>query len=205
MYTPTSRPSGACSQRFARWLGLDHNPLRRTSDRLEVWLRLVALVLLLTAVQAGAFMCGQTANHMLAQQTRAQQRSSHLVSATLTQAAPAGGYGTDVVGADVWAQARWTAPDGALRSGQVLAPGGEPAGHKVAIWVNNSGTTVRQQAQHQDVVASAIALGGIGGLFLILLLISVHALIRRAVDRWRLQAWDREWQATEPLWSGHRS
>ena len=54
-------------------------------------------------------------------------------------------------------------------------------------------------------MASAIALGGIGGLFLILLLISVHALIRRAVDRWRLQAWDREWQATEPLWSGHRS
>lgn len=205
MYTPTSRPSGNCRERCARWLGLDHNPLRRTTDRLEVWLRLAALVLLLTAVPVGAFMCGQTANHLLAQQARAQQRADHLVSATLTQAAPAGSFGSYVVGTDVWAEAQWTAPDGALRSGQVLAPGGAPTGHKVAILVNNSGATVRQPAQHQDVVASAIILGGIGALFLILLLISVHALIRSALDRRRLQAWDSEWQSTGPLWTGHRS
>ena len=106
MHTPTSRPSGNWRERCARWLGLDHNPLRRTTDRLEVWLRLAALVLLLTAVPVGAFMCGQTAEHVLAQQARAQQRADHLVSATLTQAAPAGSYGSYVVGTDVWAEAR---------------------------------------------------------------------------------------------------
>jgi hypothetical protein len=30
------------------------------------------------------------------------------------------------------------------------------------------------------------------------------ALARRVLDRRRLRAWDAEWRATGPMWSGHR-
>jgi hypothetical protein len=37
-----------------------------------------------------------------------------------------------------------------------------------------------------------------------LLLLGSNALARQALDRWRLNAWDADWRATGPLWSGHR-
>ena len=50
--------------RCARALGLDHNPLRRTVDRVETGVRLAALVLLLTAVPAAVLLAGRTADHV---------------------------------------------------------------------------------------------------------------------------------------------
>lgn len=40
--------------RCARWLGLDHNPLRRRADRLEVTLRLLVLILIVAGVPLAA-------------------------------------------------------------------------------------------------------------------------------------------------------
>ena len=42
--------SPARRTRYARWLGLDQNPLRRRADRLEVTLRLLILILILAGV-----------------------------------------------------------------------------------------------------------------------------------------------------------
>jgi hypothetical protein len=38
---------------------------------------------------------------------------------------------------------------------------------------------------------------------LIIVLLSGLGLTRRALDRRRLGAWDAEWRATGPLWTGH--
>ena len=75
--------------RCARWLGLDHNPLRRRDDRLEAVLRLATVLLILTAVPLAAIGVGRAADHLIIRQAQAERASDHQVSAVLTQAAPA--------------------------------------------------------------------------------------------------------------------
>jgi len=38
-----------------------------------------------------------------------------------------------------------------------------------------------------------------------LVLLAAAVLVRRALDRRRLNAWEAEWRANGPLWSGRRS
>jgi len=38
-----------------------------------------------------------------------------------------------------------------------------------------------------------------------LLLLATGVLVRFVLDRRRLRAWEAEWRASGPLWSGHRS
>ena len=203
MSKPRTRPRGKRRRRIARWLGLDHNPLRRPADRLEAWLQLIVITLMLTAAPIAAIMCGLVANHVLARQALAEQRSDRVVTAVLAKKAPTSTVDPYVADPEVWAQARWTAPDGATRSGQILARAGTPAGGKVDIWVNTTGETVDPPAQHQTVVIGAITVGVIGGLFVDLILMGTDIIIRRTLDRRRLAAWDSEWRAIGPLWSHH--
>ena len=54
---------GGCLAWTARRLGLDRNPLRRGTDRIEAALRLVLMVLLVAGVPAAAVLAGQRADH----------------------------------------------------------------------------------------------------------------------------------------------
>jgi hypothetical protein len=199
------RPRGTRRKRCARWLGLDRNPLRRPADRVEAWLRLLMLALALTAVPAIAIGCGLIGNQMLTHRAQAQRHADHQVSAVITQQAPPAVVDPYVADPDVWVQARWMAPDGATRSGQILAPAGTQPGQTIPVWVNAVGQVVGPPPQHQNVMAESIMVGVIGGCTLILLLMGLQAAARRTLDRQRLKAWDSEWQATGPLWTGHRS
>ena len=200
-----TRPPGTRRPRCARWLGLDHNPLRRPADRIEAWLRLLAVILALTAVPLMAIGIGLFANQAMAHRAQAQERSDRVVSAVLTQQAPRDDADPYVADPQVWARARWTAPDGTARSGQILAPAGTPAGRTVRIWVNPAGVNVDPPVGHRDVMTGSIVVGVSSGLTLILLLMGLRALARRALDRQRLAAWDSEWRATGPLWTNHHS
>ena len=205
MSKPGTRPPGTRRERCARRLGLDHNPLRRPVDRLEAWLRLTVLVLILTAIPAAAIMSGQIANHLLGRQAQAQQAADHQVTAVLTQRPPATEVDPYVADPQTWVQARWTAPDGQARSGQILAPSGTPAGRKVPLWVNAAGAIVDPPAGHRDVLTGAVMIGVTAGLMLLVVLMGFQAWARRALDRRRLAAWDNDWRATGPLWTDHRS
>lgn len=199
------RPPGTRRGRCARWLGLDHNPLRRPADRVEAWLKLLMLALILTAVPVIAIGCGLVANQVLTHQAEAQWRSDYLVSAVLTERASTSTIDPYMPDPETVVPARWTAPDGATRIGQILAPAGTPAGRTVPLWVNAAGTTVDPPPAHDNVAIGAALIGVITGLMLILLLMGLRAAARRALDRQRLEAWDSEWQSTGPLWSDHHS
>lgn len=125
--------------RLVRWLGWDRNPLRRPADRIEAALRLAVLILILTAVPAVTVIAGRTADHLFLRTAQSQQAADHRVDAVLTQAAPADVIDPYVAVETTWAPARWTAPDGSARSGQVLAVAGAPKGSTVPIWVSSSG------------------------------------------------------------------
>ena len=192
--------------RCARWLGLDHNPLRRRGDRLEVAARLATVLLILTAVPLAVIGVGRTVNHSVIRQAQAERASDRQVSAVLTQAAPA--QGTPDPYSDVqtaWVAARWTAPDGTVHTGQLLALAGARKGSTARIWISATGSLTSPPATHGDIVSDVFIASAATSLILLVVLMGLGGLALRLLDRRRMSAWDAEWRAVEPLWTRHRS
>ena len=162
-------------------------------------------ILILTAVPVTAIIAGQTADHLFSRQAQAQQAADHLVDAVLTQNAPAATIDPYAAVPDTWAAARWTAPDGTARSGQVLAPIGSFAGDVVPVWVSKSGAIADPPTRHADVVAEVAVAVLLTSMALIGLLLGVRAVAHHFLDRRRFRSWDAEWRSIGPLWTGHRS
>jgi hypothetical protein len=100
-----------------------------------------------------------------------------------------------------WVRARWTAPDGTARVGEVPAATGSKAGSTVRIWTDAAGnvtTAPLSATQRLDRMISEIAFAPI---VLGILLLSLAAIVRRVLERRRLTNWERAWEATEPQWS----
>ena len=196
---------GRCVARTARWLGFDRNPLRRRTDRIEAALRLVLVVLLVAAVPAAAVLAGQRADHLSLNRAYAQRAADHLVAAVLLEQAPATGSPDPYTSVQTaWVPARWQPPGLAARTGEVLAVAGARKGSTVRIWIDSSGAITDPPLDHRDIagdVCVAVVATCLGSW---LVLLASGALARRALDRRRLSAWDAEWRANGPHWSGHR-
>jgi hypothetical protein len=196
---------GRCLARLARWFGFDRNPLRRGTDRIQAALRLVTVVLLVAGVPAAAVAAGQRADHLALSRAHAQQATDHLVTAVLLQNAPATGVPdpyTDVQ--TTWVQARWQPPGQPPRTGQVLAVAGARKGSTAQTWIDPSGAVTSPPMNHRD-IAGAVCLAVTGTCLVSWLVLLVAGMLaRRALDRRRLNAWEAEWRASGPQWSGRR-
>ena len=192
--------------RGLRWLGLDRNPLRRTVDRIETVVRLTVLVLILTAVPAAAMLTGRWAYHAALTQARAQDAATHTVSAVLLEAAPAVGAPDPYAGAEVaWVPARWVAPDGPARTGDVLAPVGAKRGSRVQTWVDDSGSFTDPPPGRAQIVGNVFMAVTVAGLAALALVLGAEVLSHRLLQRRRMKAWDADWRTVAPRWTGHRT
>ena len=197
---------GTLRARWARWLGLDRNPLRRTVDRVEAFVRLTVLILLLAGVPAGVFVAGRMSDQVFLQQARAQRSSDRQVTAVLTQPAPTVGTVDPYSSVQTtWANARWMAPNGTAHSGQVLVAAGAPRGATARVWINAAGAITDPPVGHRDVMAEVAVTIMVTGITLILLLLGAEALAVRSLDHRRFSAWDAEWRATGPQWTDYRT
>lgn len=204
MGTPVADPGRWT--RCARWLALDHNPLRRPADRLEAALRLVILIVILAGVPLASIAVGRAVDHIGIRTLQAEQAADHQVRAVLTQAAPAHGSPDPYSGEQIaWVAARWVAANGTIQSGQVLAMAGARKGSTVALWTNASGAATEPPETHGDIVSNVFIASASSALLLIFALVGLQGLGRRLLDRRRMKAWDAEWRTTGPRWTGHYS
>ena len=192
--------------RLARWLGFDRNPLRRGTDRVEGALRLVMIILAVLAVPAASVTAGRWADHYALHQAQVQRRSTTRSppsccamprrSEPPTRTRPC---------RPAWVPARWQPPGQPPRTGEVLAVVGARKGSTVRTWIDPSGAVTDPPLDHR-VVAGDVVMAVTATLLLSgLLLMAAWALARRLLDRRRLRAWETEWRASGPQWSGHRS
>jgi hypothetical protein len=200
-----SRHEGTSLPHCARRLGFDRNPLRRRTDRIEAAVRLATMILFLVAVPIAAIIAGQEADHLALRQVHAQQAAEHEVTAVLLQPAQA----TEVLDPYTSVQmtmalARWQPPGRPPRSGEVLATAGARAGSTVTVWTDASGAVTSPPPDHRVIVGDVCIAAVVTCLVASVLVLGFNVLARRALDRRRLSAWDAEWRATGPLWSGHR-
>jgi len=190
--------------RLLRGLRPDRNPLRRGSDRAET----AVLAALLAAFLAGAPFAAGAAGHWASisatRQAQAQRASLTQVTATLVRQAPVlSGYGSGN-GAVTVTQARWRAPDGQTRSGEVYVTAGVLAGGTIRIWVDWAGRTARPPLTRDQVTGRIQFLAGAAVSGLATLLAVAGWLAHRSLDRRRLAGWDADWLATGPRWSPRR-
>ena len=201
-----SRHKGSRLARCARRLGFDRNPLRRRTDRIEAAIQVVTLFLLLVAVPMAAVVAGLQADHLALRQVHAQQVADHQVTAVLLQQAPPTGIPDPYTSVQMTLTlARWQPPGGPSRSGQVPAPAGARAGSTVTVWIHASGAISKPPPDHREIVGDVCVTVVVTYLVASLLVLGSGTIARRALDRRRLRAWDAEWRATGPRWSGHPS
>ena len=203
MRSRTDRGPGG--SRLARWLGVDRNPLRRGTDRVEAALRPVIIILLVAAVPVAAVAAGRWADHRALHRVQAQRETKHLVTAILLGNAPTTGTPDPYTSVQTtWVPARWQPPGQPPRTGEVLAVAGARQGSTVRIWIDRSGAITDPPLGHRDVVGDVCVAVGTTCLVSWLVLLAAWTLARRALDRRRLRAWEAEWQVSGPLWSGRR-
>ena len=205
MRRPMPRRPGASLARHMRRLGFDRNPLRRGTDRIEAAMRLATIILLLVAVPIAAIAVGRQADHLALRQAHAQQGAEHQVTAILLKHAQATGVPNPYTSVQLtYVLARWQPPGRPPRSGQVLAPAGAHAGSTVRVWIDASGAITSPPPDHRIITGDVCLAAIVTCLVASLLILGSNALARRALDRRRMRAWEAEWRAAGPMWSGHR-
>ncbi|MFD5462177.1 hypothetical protein ACFWIQ_05000 [Kitasatospora sp. NPDC127059] len=175
-----------------------HNPVRRTSDRIQWWLARILLAIMVVGLPAAAASAGLLTYHAQLQMRQVQSAARHTVTAHLTAAAPVpsnNDYGT------VPATAAWTASDGTTRTATVQVRPGEPAGTPVPVWVDRNDTATsapipRSQAAAAGWTTATVAAGTVS-----LLCLAVWKGSVRMLDHRRYAQWDAEWSQVEPRWS----
>jgi hypothetical protein len=178
----------------------DSNPLRRTADRVEAAVMVLLIATFLCGAPLAAFTAGQAAavNGLRAQRAQA---GWHRVTAVLLRKAPASVNPMFEVALQPLVPARWTAPDGTSRTGEVHAPANAVAGSTVPVWIDRSGRPVSSLVQPSDVVDGIVLAASLAAGAVAVALAVLGFLARWALDRRRLAAWDARWAVTGPQWT----
>lgn len=191
-----ARPSAAAAA--LRRLGLDDNPLRRHSDRLQTRARLIigALFLLgcVVAALVGRAAYGQETFAAERDARTGYQATGRVVSTSTSTADPQTGATQRVV------RVAWRDGDGRAHRQHLVLPIGRKVTSSLDVWVDSRGRASLSRPPESRTVASGI---GAAMLFLFtqtLVLWSVYGLVVVVLNRRRSRAWQREWRLVEPEW-----
>jgi hypothetical protein len=188
--------------RLLRGRRLDRNPLRRGSDRAETVVLGALLAAFLAAAPFAAHAAGSWAHASAVRDAQAQRASLHQVTATLVRAAPVlSSYGS---ASDFAVEARWRAPDGRVRTGELVVTATAAAGRSTRIWVDRTGRLTGPPLSRDRVTGRVQLAVGVAVGSLAVLLIVAAWLARGGIDRRRMAAWDADWLANGPRWSPRR-
>jgi len=180
------------------------NPLCRPVDRIQVLLTLVLVLSMLLIAPVAGWWAARAAYHEDLRASAWEREHRFPVMAVVLED-PAGSSGGQDEGPrvePVLAQARWTGPNGVVRTGMITADAQVRPGSVVQVWVDEHGVQVSRpvprSAPADAAMAALLAAGGIAAG-----LCGVRLIVVWRLDRRRLRAWQAEWAVVGPRW-GHR-
>ena len=188
------------TERFVRRLGLDNNPLRRRTDRIAACLGAGLLI----AFLAGAPLLTMATIHWARQAGTAEQRAQHnwhRIDAVLLRSAPAPAAFASGLYGGTWVPARWTAPDGRPRTGEIDVTTGMAKGQTLPIWVDQAGLPTGPPLTHRAVVVRTILAATLAPVVLAIVLGFLAGVGRWILDRRQLASWDAAWALVGPQWT----
>ncbi len=184
MVVPVAMSPSSWPTRFLRWIGCDRSPLRRTCDRIE------ALVVLLAAVSYVplAVLAAGYAGHLVYEAGMRARHATHArqVAAVVLTAAES----TKPVA--IWVPVRWTV-DRRTHTGAVHVPSGTPAGATVPVWVDRGGHLTTPAPTTVQLADQALAMEVLTPLLLAQILALSLCALRFFLDARRFAKWDSEW------------
>jgi len=186
--------------RFVRGRRLDHNPLRRPSDRAESAVLAVLVIAFIVAAPFAALACGAWGHAIALRVQAAQQASRYQVPAIVLQV-PQGSQAAGYAALAPEVQARWTAPDGKVVSVEVPIPAATAVGTVIRVWVTRDGQLTDAPLQDTQVAGQADLAASFGVVALAVTLTVTGVLARRALDGRRMAAWDADWRVTGEHWT----
>ncbi|HEY9371777.1 hypothetical protein [Streptomyces sp.] len=184
-----------------------HNPLRRTTDLVEAWVALVAVLLLALGAPGVGLWAGARADASLQRSARAQQLQRHPTTARVVREADAPAQtvqNPDAAGereVRTAVVARWTGPDGSPRSGTVrtLARDPEP-GDAFRMWTDTGGRPVPAPMGSDTARAHAL-FAGLGAAVAVAVAVEfARRTVVRSLIRRRYAYLDRAWARSGPDW-----
>ena len=185
--------------RFVRGRRPDRNPLRRASDRLETLVLAVLVIAFVAAAPFAALASGSWALARAHQVQLTERASSYEVPAVVLKLdAPSGG-----VYADSGAQARWTAHDGKVITGEIPVPLGTAVGSAQWLWTTADGQPTNPPLEDSEVTGQAYVAEWFTVVTLAVLLTVAGLVTRWTLDKRRMAALDAEWRSTGPRWTTH--
>ena len=195
-------------RRLLRGLGWGRNPLRRGSDRIEGWLNLVLILVLLIAGTSLATHFSRSA-YRADIRAAAWERAHRHVTLALLLEKPVGAPSAPVLQAGaptapvLTADARWSGPNHTVHGGRVPAGEANVAGDRIQIWVDDSGALTAPPARRRPVAEATQAAAAVV-LILAIVLAAIRMIARRVLDRRRLRSWQAEWMEVGPRWCRYR-
>ncbi|MFY4721082.1 hypothetical protein [Streptomyces sp. LaBMicrA B280] len=173
------------------------NPLKRRADVMEGWLVLgVGLLTVLAGVLAG-LMVARSVTQGLARERADRRPAAAQVVAEIPDV-PTGRHISH--GAPGWAEVRWAAADGSVRTGLVRTADGNRVGTRVTVWTDSRGHLVGSPVPPGQAAFRAGLVGTLAGLGTALGPFTGGILLRARLERRRLAAWDTEWARLGPQW-----
>ena len=184
-------------QRLARLLA-GRNQLRRPYDRIEGAIFLALSVAFLVAMVGTSVLSVR-----LYQSQRAETAGLRPATAILIQAGPDGRMAPGEV------LARWPAPGGRTRSGELTAVtdpvlSSTAAGTRIPVWLNRDGQPMAPPPGPALMIVDALLTAFIATAGAALGLLMCYWLCRVTLDRRRLAAWESAWSLTGPRWTSRR-
>ncbi|MFR9676774.1 hypothetical protein [Streptomyces sp. TR06-5] len=185
--------------RLWRWRA---NPLRRTSDRVEAWVVLLALLLSTLGGLAVAVLTWTATTDAAREQRAERQRvPAVLLDDADRERREALHQAYQAPNAEVTrVPIRWTAPDGSVRRGTTEVADGSRAGTSVPVWIAPDGEQTAPPggpvvSQVEAALCAALAAGAF-----VAPVGAGRAGVRSRLDRQRAEAWERAWARVEPEW-----
>jgi hypothetical protein len=187
-------------RRLACWLGLDANPLRRRTDKIATFLAALLLLVFLVGAPLLATAAYGWAGRVGAAEQRAE-RSWRVVPAVLLKSVPApNSFASGLFGYS-WVPARWVAPNGKVRSGNIAVEVGMAAGRTVRIWVDAVGRPTDAPLTKRAVQSRAATVAAVATVALVIVLSFLAWAGRKLLDRRRLANWELAWAIVGPKWT----
>ncbi|MFF1449227.1 hypothetical protein ACFVYF_13875 [Streptomyces sp. NPDC058274] len=183
-----------------------HNPLRRTTDLVEAWMALAAIVLILVAVPLVGVVVGSAAHSALQESVRDQLHAGHEVTATVIRKLDRSPLDPDPETSSARdthhrVLANWTAPDGTAQRGSVLAGLKNPhPGDHFALWTDRHGRMLNRPLDAATATTHAV-LAGLGAAAAAVGLVEgARRLVVWRMVRRRYARWDQAWEKAGPDW-----
>ncbi|MFE5614805.1 hypothetical protein [Streptomyces sp. NPDC056524] len=183
------------------------NPLCRTTDRVEAWVALVAVALLVLAVPAAGWISGTRTDDSLQRAVQAQTRQRPATTARVLRLADApapGMQSPDSAGEQPARRAvvaTWTAPDGTSRTGTVATRRelSDP-GDTFQLWTDLDGRPVTAPMRPETARAHATIVGLLAAALAAVFVEAARRLVVRRLTHRRYRHLDRAWAKAGPDW-----